>query len=243
VAYLPILTYHRLLADEPTRERDPKRISVSAARFRSHMQWLKRLGYRSVRLDDYARDLRQGCAPRGRCVGISFDDGYVEVLRLGLPILREVGFTATIFGVPGELGGKNAWDDGRAALMSADEFRAWDAAGMTVGAHTATHARLPKVPVDQAAREISESKRLLEDVLQKPVTTFAYPYGERNAEVVRLVEAAGFEAAYATDQAPAAHEQNLFELRRAVVFPRNNAWEILLKSQRWYPAYQDRKRR
>jgi peptidoglycan/xylan/chitin deacetylase (PgdA/CDA1 family) len=243
VAFLPILTYHRLLPGEPTKDVDPKRIAVSLAQFRRHLVWLKRLGFQSVRLDQYARDLRSGKAPKARSFAISFDDGYEEVFTLGLSALKEFGFTATIFAVPGHLGGTNQWDDGRARLMSAEQYRQWDAAGNTVGAHTSTHVHLPAVPIAAAESEIAGSKRLLEDVLQKPVTIFAYPYGERNAEIVRLVDAAGFEAAYATDRASPTHDGHPLELRRAVVFPRNNAWEILLKSQRWYPAYQDWKRR
>ena len=51
--YLPILTYHRLLSQDPAPSVDPKRISVSLNQFRTHVRGFKRLGYRSLRLSDY----------------------------------------------------------------------------------------------------------------------------------------------------------------------------------------------
>ena len=70
-----------------------------------------------MRLEDYVRELECG----GHRIdpdafAITFDDGYEEVLTLGLPSCRSLGFTATVFAVPGELGGCNSWDDGGARL-------------------------------------------------------------------------------------------------------------------------------
>jgi peptidoglycan/xylan/chitin deacetylase (PgdA/CDA1 family) len=242
MAYLPILTYHRLLAGDPTRSADPKRIAVSAAQFESHLKWLRRLGYQSVSLQDYVADLRAGKPPARKTIGLTFDDGYEDVFTLGLPLLKKYGFTALTFSVPGEMGGCNRWDDSRSPLMSREQFRAWHSAGMEVGAHTSSHVHLPAVDPARARQEIVESKRTLEDVLQRSVPLFAYPYGEYSATVKTLVQEAGFAAAFATDRAPQNHEADFFALRRAVVFPKSNAWNILWKAQRWYPAYQDSRR-
>jgi peptidoglycan/xylan/chitin deacetylase (PgdA/CDA1 family) len=265
--YLPILTYHRLLLQDPTKGADPMRISVSQDQFRRHLLWLKRLGYQTIRLEDYVKWLKEpltptlspwegergiikesprprrgrGCRVRGRFFAATFDDGYEEVLTIGLPILQEFGFTATVFAVSSEE--RNRWDDGKARLMNAAQLRQWREAGMEVGAHSCTHAHLARINREAARREIRDSKTDLEQVLGQAVTMLAYPYGESNPEVEALAREAGFEAAFATDRAPRDHFQNLYRLRRSVVFPRNTAWEILIKAQRWYPAYQDWKRR
>jgi len=57
-----------------------------------------------------------------------------------------------------------------------------------IGAHTLNHVNLMHVQREVAKREISESKRLLEKVVEKPVTSFAYPqgsYDKTHAEMVR----------------------------------------------------------
>src|SRR5579872_3062415 len=116
--YLPILTYHRLLPQSPSQAVDPKRISVSAGQFRAHLRWLKRFGYQTVSLADYPDRLRNHRPLASKSFALTFDDGYEEVLTLGLPILQEMGFTATVFAVPGEFGGVNRWDDGKADRKS-----------------------------------------------------------------------------------------------------------------------------
>jgi len=240
MTYLPILTYHRLLASDPTQSVDPKRISVSQHQFRTHLSWLKRLGYRTLALPDYIRRLRVGESIPSWTFAITVDDGYEEVLSLGLPVLQEFGYTATVFAVPGVQ--ENRWDDGAARLMTSDELKRWRGAGMDVGAHSCRHVHLTRVSPAEARTEISQSKEMLERSLGKKVPLFAYPYGETNDSVDQYAREAGFEAAFATDNAPRDHAANLFRLRRVVVFPRTNAWEILWKVQKWYPAYQDIRR-
>lgn len=243
MAYLPILTYHRIIKEEPTKAVDPKRIAVSAAQFRSHMTFLKRLGYHSVSLNTYGRQLRENPRIPARSFAITFDDAYQEMVTLALPVLRDTGFAATVFAVSGQLGGTNAWDDGQAALLTADGLRAWRQAKMDVGAHTCSHVHLPQVDAAAARHEIVDSKKQLEEVLGETVSTFAYPYGETNEVVSGLVRDAGFDAAFVTDRGRRNHAENLYHLRRVVIFPRTNLWELLWKVQRWYPAYQDWKRR
>ena len=242
MAYIPILTYHRILREPPAPSVDPQRIAVSASQFRAHLAWLTRWGYRAVSLVDYPRQLRRGPTPAPKSFAITFDDGYEEVLTLALPILREFHFTATVFAVPGQLGGLNVWDDGQARLLNADQIQALQKAGVTIGAHTCGHVHLPQVDTAAARREIRDSKKRLEDILQQPAPLFAYPYGESNPAVESLVQEAGFEGAFATDRAPRDHAENLFRLRRVVIFPRTNAWELFCKMQTWYPRYQDWKR-
>ena len=234
---LPILTYHRLLPGEATRNADPKRIAVSARQFRTQLKWLKRLGYRSFPLDRYPDLLRSQKALPKNSVAITFDDGYEDVLKIGLPLLREFGFTATVFAVSAELGGTNRWDDGTAKLLSVDQYKILLRAGITVGAHTRQHVHLPKLFDPQAREELALCKTELEAALGIPVPLLAYPYGETNDRIDTLAKEAGYTAAFATDQAPVQHADNLYRLRRAVVFPGNSAFQIILKCQPWYSAY------
>src|SRR5258708_5722434 len=143
--YIPILTYHRLLKDNPDAASDPKRIAVSQAQFRSHLAWLAKWGYRSISLADYPQQVRTDLRPLGKSFAITFDDGYEEVLTLALPVLQEFKFTATVFAVSDQLAGCNAWDDSQARLLSVDQYRELQKAGITLGAHTANHVHLPRV--------------------------------------------------------------------------------------------------
>ncbi len=64
-----------------------------------------------------------------------------------------------------------------------------------VGAHTMNHPLLAGLPAPQQAREVRDSKACLESVLQRPVSSFAYPNGSYTRETVSIVKGAGFDAA------------------------------------------------
>ncbi len=66
---------------------------------------------------------------------------------------------------------------------------------------------------DQHA-EIAGSRKKLEATLERPVDTFAYPYGNYSAETVAMVEAAGFEAALTIAPKVVEMGENLFKLGR-----------------------------
>ncbi|WP_018332037.1 polysaccharide deacetylase family protein [Actinomycetospora chiangmaiensis] len=186
-----VLMYHAV-ADGPA---DPHRVQVTPERFRRQMRWLHQRGRRGV-------SLRTLPAHPG-AVGLTFDDGYADFAETVVPILAEHGFTATVYVVAGRLGGTNDWDDGPTRrLMTADQVREVAAAGMEVASHTLTHARLPDLPDDGLSRELRRSRAHLEEVLDAPVTGFAYPYGAFGAREARAVADSGYAHAAAIDPRP-----------------------------------------
>ena len=67
-----------------------------------------------------------------------------------------------------------------------------------VGSHTMTHPVLSALPFAQQRDEIQQSKTFLEEMLGRPVMSFAYPYGTRSdytAETVAIVREAGYDHA------------------------------------------------
>ncbi len=63
-----------------------------------------------------------------------------------------------------------------------------------IGAHTLTHPILTDVDDATARREISDSRRWLQDVTGKPITIFRFPRGFFNQKLLDLVKEAGYEA-------------------------------------------------
>jgi peptidoglycan/xylan/chitin deacetylase (PgdA/CDA1 family) len=122
-------------------------------------------------------------------------------LEAALPVLTRFGFSATVYVVSGSIGRFNSWDAERLGirkrLMSAEELRRWQAAGMEVGAHTQTHPRLTQCNEHQLRTEIHGSKADLEDRIGAPVTQFCYPYGDVDQRVADVTREAGYAAATA----------------------------------------------
>jgi peptidoglycan/xylan/chitin deacetylase (PgdA/CDA1 family) len=176
---------------------DPNDLCVTPARFSEQMTWLAEHGLRGVSIDTLVSAMRAGHA-RG-LVGITFDDGYVNVLENAVPELLKHGFTATMFIVSGLLGATNEWDAGSGKpewpLMSAQQIKAVAVAGMEIGSHGVTHPQLPGLEAHRLRAEISESKSLLSELLGYPVRGFAYPYGTMDASARRAVQEAGYDYA------------------------------------------------
>ncbi|MDZ5633623.1 polysaccharide deacetylase family protein [Janthinobacterium sp. GMG1] len=89
------------------------------------------------------------------------------------------------------------------AMLSTAQLRQLHAAGMELGAHTASHPILSTLPERAAQLDIAHGKRQLESLIQAPVTLFAYPNGKAGRDYgaphVAMVKRLGFKAAVATD--------------------------------------------
>jgi len=67
-----------------------------------------------------------------------------------------------------------------------------------IGAHTMTHPLLSSLPEALQGDEILQSKKVLEEILDTPVTSFAYPYGDFATSTPGIVREAGFARACST---------------------------------------------
>jgi len=85
-----------------------------------------------------------------------------------------------------------------------------------IGAHTLTHVDLRQTPSEVAKREISESKRLLEQVMEKPVTSFAYPKGSYDKTHVEMVRDSQYLCARTTKPFCTSHTGNPYEMNVAL---------------------------
>ncbi len=103
-------------------------------------------------------------------------------------------------------------------MLSWEEVKAMNRAGIQFGSHTATHPILSRVDRDHARREIVDSKRAIEEQLGTPVEGFAYPNGTRAdflPETKTLLQEAGYRYAVTTIGGSNEPEEDVYELRRA----------------------------
>lgn len=62
----------------------------------------------------------------------------------------------------------------------------------TIGAHSCTHTNLCNIDDMEALAELSDSKRILESLIQKDVSFFAAPFGAYNDRTIELTRKAGY---------------------------------------------------
>jgi peptidoglycan/xylan/chitin deacetylase (PgdA/CDA1 family) len=86
-----------------------------------------------------------------------------------------------------------------------------------IGAHTITHPRdLRDISEEEAWKEISESKVIIEKITGLPVTKFCYPRGRYDDKIKELVKKAGFKEARLTKGMSIDFPKDLFETRPTI---------------------------
>lgn len=181
-----VLLYHKI---DPRWEVGITRTTPQG--FYRQMKALKDLGYRLLPLKELLKN-----PPDEKNVGLVFDDAYESVYLHALPVLRELGFGATLFVPVRFVGKKNEWE---AQLfwrsfkhMNWSQLQDWTRDGNEVGSHSASHIQLSLLPQTEWPREIKESKRLLEEKLESAVTWFSPPFGWWNRELAEMLKEVGY---------------------------------------------------
>ncbi|MEU0086517.1 polysaccharide deacetylase family protein [Streptomyces sp. NPDC006274] len=193
-----IWMYHAV--GDPTD--DPYGITVAPDRLDLHLGWLRARGLRGVGVTRLLRAHADGRA--AGLVGLTFDDGYADFADAALPVLRRHGCSATLFVLPGRLGGSNDWDPRgpRRPLLTARQIRAAAAAGTEIASHGLLHRDLADCPDDVLLAETARSRELLGELTGTAPAGFCYPYGTFDRRAADAVRRAGY--AYACAITPGA---------------------------------------
>ena len=221
---LRILFYHRVSDD-----RDE--LAVSPRDFRRQMDHLATESYRVVDVVQAAEMLDQGVSCR-HTVGLSFDDGFLDVAEQALPLLAERGFRATVFVAPAVVDGwaRFGWYRSQPPVLGWDEIVDLDREGtLRFEAHTLTHPNLLSLREAAAREEIVGSKISLEEHLEREVVAFSYPSGLFGARERGLVAAAGFHVAVSCEPGCNSRGTDRLALRRRQIDRRDGLLDFRAK--------------
>lgn len=226
---IPILMYHQIDAPPP-RGTALRGLIVAPSSFAWQMRMLRLFGYQGLSMRDLEPYLKG--EKQGKVVGITFDDGYQNNVEHALPVLIKNGFTATCYGVSSMIGGSNIWDRGLVAekpLMTLAAWRTWRDAGMDIGSHTQTHAKLTELPPEQAREQVAQSKNELEQTVGCEVRHFCYPYGWYGAEHQEMARQAGYATATTTRRGRVHAGDDPYTLRRIMIARATNPLQFAAK--------------
>ncbi|MBI78834.1 MAG: hypothetical protein CMQ51_00095 [Gammaproteobacteria bacterium] len=115
---------------------------------------------------------------------LTFDDGYSSDIEIVLPELQEINAAATFFIVKDYLG-----KDG---YMTKDQVINLSNNNMQIGSHSLTHPNFLNIDSKKKTEELIYSKKFLEDLISKEITTFAFPFGFVDEDSVEKVFLAGY---------------------------------------------------
>ncbi len=209
------LLYHRVRTPESYEQlRGPERnFSVRADRFEEQIRWLVERGSTFVTLDRLHR-IVTGLEPAPpRCVAVTFDDGSASVAELAAPILARYGVPATVFVTADPA----AWVFEDQPRLTTDALRSLRDAGWSIGAHGLSHHGLNECHDEGLARELSESRALLEAELEAPVRDMAVPLNFYDERVLAAARRAGYRMVFTANPGSLLPGDRDHELRRIAV--------------------------
>jgi peptidoglycan/xylan/chitin deacetylase (PgdA/CDA1 family) len=201
---VPVLLYHAVTEHPPA---GLERYTVHPARFAEHLGCLRDLGRAGLTVPEFAAFLKGQAPLPARPVLVTFDDGYADFLGAA-ERLAAADFPSTLYVTTGQLGA--------AGMLTRDHLRSL-ARAVEVGAHSRRHPRLDELSADRLRDEVHGSKADLEDVLQRPARSFAYPHGTHDRRVRQVVVEAGFGSAAAVKNALSHDRDDPFAIARITV--------------------------
>lgn len=232
---IPVLMYHRVLKAPPAGSRF--NIYILQTELDRQLASLRARGYQAVTF----KELSQGVQVR-RPVILSFDDGYEDNYENLLPVLQRHQAKAVIFALGDRRLADNAWDialgEPSAPLMDDRQLKDCHAGGLVeIGCHGWQHRCLTELNQDALNREVVESKRALETIIEDEVVSFAYPYGAYGDREAAAVQAAGYRFGVGTVNGPLHMASDWYRIRRIQIFPSTGRWGFWKKTSGFYLRY------
>ncbi len=213
---IPILFYHKI--SRPNPKAKVLDLYVTPYNFRRQMRYLKWRGYKTISLDDLFKWLSFGETLPKRPIILTFDDGYEDNYTYAFPILKEFGFTATIFLITKDIGGFSGWVDSeetiKEPILSWEKIKDMSDYGIDFQPHTHTHPSLPKLDEQKIREEVVVSKEIIEKELKKEADFLCYPYGHFDSKTEQVLREVGYKGALTTKRGLVRQNDNPYALNR-----------------------------
>lgn len=163
--------------------------------FAEQLAYLRGSDWQVIDLAAFRRGLDDPASLPDRSVLLTFDDGYLSMRAVALPLLQRFGYPGVLFVPTDFIGCWNVFDGNEPAERLCDwaDLRELVRNGVAVQSHGASHRAFSDLAPAELDGELRRSKQVLEDGLGKAVDVLAYPYGDA---VGSRCEAAGYRAAF-----------------------------------------------
>lgn len=184
-------------------------LTLTPEQLREQWLYLKGEGYAALSMSDFLSIASGKKAAPEKAVLLTFDDGYHNNLTYVYPLLKELGWCATIFIIADTLDG-TASAEGEAIdrKLTAGELKSIDPEYIQLGFHGYHHENFSKITVPEINMAMYQSR----DAFKKAGVSFepvlAYPYGARPKiksdldEMKHSLSANGIQAAFRIGNKP-----------------------------------------
>ncbi|MFH1388269.1 MAG: polysaccharide deacetylase family protein [Patescibacteria group bacterium] len=183
--------------------------TVKPEMFEKQMRYLKNRDYNVIKLSDLVNLLESNEELPKKTVVLTFDDGFEDNYTNVFPILKKYNFPATIFLITGLVNREmNNSQNIPLRILNWKQIQEMHQSGLIdFQPHTVNHQEINK-------EEIINSKKEIEERLNKKCEFFAYPRGVYNNEIIGILKNNGFKASRTVENGKINKGDDLFKLKR-----------------------------
>lgn len=204
---IPIIMYHYVEYVQNKKDTLRQKLNINPDLLEKQLELLKNSGYTFHTARDIPELLKTCPTPKQKSIILTFDDGYADFYTNVFPLLKKYNSKATAYIISNRIGQQD--------YMTESQLKELVASGLVeIGAHTLDHPSLTRLSTPEVKRQIEESKKNLEKILNTQVETFTYPSGHFNSAIEKLTKDAGFTCALSTLAGSIHSPKTLFHLHR-----------------------------
>ncbi len=182
--------------------------SVTIDQLKSHINELTKEKYNILSLDFIVDTIINDGDLPNNAIGISIDDADKSFFEVGWPLFKQHNIPVTLFITTGTIAKNNK------SYLNWDQIRKLKAEGVTIGAHSHTHAHMPDLLIEEVKAEIELSNKIFLEELGEIPTLFAFPYGEASNEIIELIKDYKFKVAFGQHSGIINETSNMYYLPR-----------------------------
>ena len=203
-----ILMYHSVGSDSAFSQ-------VSSADFSKQLAYLAKKNFQVIKLSALIEKIKNR-EDLSNCVCLTFDDGFQDNYEIVFPLLKQYNFPVSIFLATDYIGKTYAFSDGiTLPILSQEQIQEMSDSGLVeILPHTASHAVLDKLDLEQAKMEIEKSRKTVAEITGKNISILAYPRGKYNKEILDYLKNNNWQGAVTVNEGLVESGADLFELRR-----------------------------
>ncbi len=205
---VPILCYHNIKDFPDSAGEMTKTYTVKPANFAEQMKALADAGYQSILPDQLYDYLVYNKPLPEKPVMITFDDTRGEQYSIGATEMKKYNFKGVFFVMTVSINRPN--------YLSKEEIKDLSDSGNSIAAHTWDHHMVTKYAGEDWNIQLVKPKSKLEEIIGKPITNFAYPFGLWNAAAIPEIKKSGYKMAYILSTKRDSIDP-LFTIRRMIV--------------------------
>ena len=114
---------------------------------------------------------------------ITFDDGYLNNLKLAIPVLQKFEVPSHIFVTTDFIESRKKEYLNQNDLKELSKIQ-----NVSIGSHGKSHTKLENLDDNKIESELIESKKFIEDIISKEVNSVSYPHGSFNERVIKIIK-------------------------------------------------------